>query len=204
MRVDTHISLPPYDDREIYRYMGADADTNSVETAELLDQCKRECEQAHACAAVYEVYEITIRGDKVSFGNFTCKSRDLAKCLAGCDHAIVFVATVGFTFDRLIKKYSALSPARALVISAIGTERVEALCDTLCTAWSRKYGVTRPRYGIGYGDLSLKCQREIFDHLDVTHHIGVTLTRGMLMSPTKSVSAIVGIPTDSSSQSSET
>ena len=40
-------------------------------------------------------------------------------------------ATVGIGIDRIIAKYGALSPSKALIFQAIGAERIESLCDTL-------------------------------------------------------------------------
>ena len=49
------------------------------------------------------------------------------------------------------------------------------------------------RFSPGYGDLPLEFQREIFRALDVPRRIGVSLGSSCLMSPSKSVTAIVGI-----------
>jgi cobalamin-dependent methionine synthase I len=49
------------------------------------------------------------------------------------------------------------------------------------------------RFSAGYGDLPLELQRDIFGALDCQRKIGVTLNESLLMSPSKSVSAIVGI-----------
>ena len=49
------------------------------------------------------------------------------------------------------------------------------------------------RYSPGYGDLALESQREFFRVLNVTKTIGVSLTEGCLMVPTKSVTAFIGM-----------
>ncbi len=181
-----------YNDREILRYMGVREEA-SAEISALLTACKCECEGIFTPAFCKEICDVQIEGDTVCLGETPLRSADLAKCLTGCRRAILFVATIGIGIDHLIKKYSTLSPSRALTLSAIGTERIECLCDLLCTEWSREYGGTLPRYGIGYGDLSLDCQPVVFARLHATRRIGVTLTDSNLMTPTKSVSAIVGI-----------
>ena len=74
-----------------------------------------------------------------------------------------------------------------------GAAAAEQWCDEVNARIAAKYGRTRPRFSCGYGDLPLSLQREIFPALDVTRYIGVTLTDGDLMIPSKSVTAIVGI-----------
>ena len=50
----------------------------------------------------------------------------------------------------------------------------------------------RPRFSPGYGDLPLALQREVFAALDCPRRIGLTLSDSLLMSPTKSVTALIG------------
>ncbi len=180
-----------YNDREIIRYMGA-RETND-EVAAMIADCKRECSFAFTPRVCYAVCDVSVGDGEVTLGDLLIRSRDLAKCLDGCEKAVVFTATVGFPIDRLIKKYSLLSPVRALIMSAIGTAQVETLCDMFADDMRNAYGDVRPRYGVGYGDFSLSYQTDIFSRLQVTHRLGVTLTDSLLMSPTKSVSAVIGI-----------
>ena len=51
----------------------------------------------------------------------------------------------------------------------------------------------RPRFSPGYGDLPLEVQRTLFSLLEPMRHIGLSLTDSLLMSPTKSVTAFVGL-----------
>ena len=110
---------------------------------------------------------------------------------------IFFAATLGIELDRLISKYSVLSPATALLLEALGNERIEALCDCFCEDMrvSREaFGeILRPRFSAGYGDLPLEYQRKIFTLLDPPSRIGLTLNDSYLMSPSKSVTALIGV-----------
>jgi hypothetical protein len=117
-------------------------------------------------------------------------SKDLSTCLKGCRKAVLMAATVGLGIDRLINKYERLSPSKALFLQALGAERVEALCDRFCRDLP---GALRPRFSPGYGDLPLEVQKEFITYLDCTHLIGITLNDSLLMTPSKSVTAIVGI-----------
>ena len=49
------------------------------------------------------------------------------------------------------------------------------------------------RYSPGYGDFPLTAQRELLSLLDAPRKVGVSLTDTLLMVPSKSVSAIIGV-----------
>ena len=104
---------------------------------------------------------------------------------------------MGLGIDRLINKYGRITPSRAVCLQAIGAERIEALCDEFCKDIAQKYAEScrklRPRFSPGYGDLPLSLQRDILNLLSSEKRIGLTLNESLLMSPTKSVTAIVGI-----------
>ena len=96
---------------------------------------------------------------------------------------------MGIAPDRLAQKYSRVSPVKALFLEAVGNERIEALCDVFCG----EYANARPRFSPGYGDLPLDLQKDIFAALDCSRKIGLTLNQSLLMSPSKSVTAIMGL-----------
>jgi len=56
----------------------------------------------------------------------------------------------------------------------------------------------RPRFSPGYGDLPLAIQPELFRVLEVQKNTGITLTESLLMMPTKSVTALIGVSTEDS------
>ena len=59
---------------------------------------------------------------------------------------------------------------------------------------ANEYGVSvNPRFSPGYGDLPLGTQKDIFALLDCERKIGVTLNDSLLMSPSKSVTAFLGL-----------
>ncbi len=178
------------DKSEVLRYMRSPSNDRVMR---LIEECIGEVGEILSASVCYDEYPVEINVGEVDLGFCKIESLDLAKNLAGCKRAIVFVATVGMGVDRLINKYSILSPSRSLCIGAIGNERVEALCDIFCAELKKKYQNIRPRYSAGYGDLPLSMQRDIFNALSCTKNIGVSLSDSLLMTPQKSVTAIVGI-----------
>ena len=179
------------DRREILRYMRCREAIDEV-TA-LLDECIEECRDLFRMRAVWRTLPVSVDGNSVDLSFVREESRDLARRLEGCDCAVIFAATVGLDVDRAIARAALTSPARALCYDAIGAERIEALCDCFNREITVSAGSTRPRFSPGYGDLPLKLQRDIFTVLDCPRTIGLTLSESLLMSPQKSVTAIVGI-----------
>ena len=188
-------SLPPLRRREILRYMGCREET--IETAELIDHCLTRCDGIFAPRVVFAEFDISQNNSFIDLGFATVQSKDLAKDLDGCESVILFCATVGHAIDRLIAKNSRLSPAKALCLQAIGAEAIEALCECFCSDMAcehtKKGYSLRPRFSAGYGDLTLELQRDIFRVLECEKRVGVALNESLLMSPSKSVTAIIGV-----------
>lgn len=186
------IDPPAWDRSEIMRYARMRGDDGSL--AALLDECIAEAEPALSYKVCYSVADIVREGDVISFGGLSTSSDTVRRALNGCARALIFAATVGAPFDRLIAKYSKLSPSKALLLQAIGAERAEALCDGFVSRFESDNGLSlRPRISPGYGDFPLEYQRGIFALLDCPRKIGLTLNVSLLMSPSKSVTAVAGI-----------
>ncbi len=126
-------------------------------------------------------------------------SKSLAANLKNCSLLVLFAGTLGIGIDRLLARYGRLSPAKQLWFQAIGAAGVEAMCDAFCEdvrtlAGSAEMSArTKPRYSPGFGDFGLEYQPFIFEALDCPRNLGLTLTDSFLMSPTKSVTALIGI-----------
>ncbi len=189
---------PKFNIKEVIRYMRGHSDCE-----DLVLECMEECADKLTYNVCYGVFPVKCSDFTVHFPFASFNSADLCKNLASCDRAVVFAATVGLGIDRLISAYGRLSPTKSLTFQAIGAERIESLCDDFCSFLSTEfscYGVPRPRFSPGYGDLSVEYQRDIFRVLDCYRKIGLSLNDSMLMSPSKSVTAIVGISSQTPKQ----
>lgn len=180
---------PPVNEREIMRYAGAHSPTQS--DLQLLSSVLAELEghlTFRTARAVVECEELTaMLGER---------SRTLERYLEPCRAVVLMAATVGLELDRLILKHSRLSPSRALMLQAVGAERVESLCDALEADIRIEHGRCAPRISCGYGDIPLTLQRALVRELELGRRLGISLSEGMLMTPSKSVTAIVGILKD--------
>ena len=187
---------PPYNEKEILRYAGDN--TASYERKELIDGCIAEAESKlvyKVCYALFPIKE-TLEGLDLCFTK--TDSKDLKKNLEGAEGIILFCATVGMGIDRLIEKYGVVSPVKSLIFHAIGAERIESLCETFVSDMKRlALNGLKPRFSAGFGDFPLSFQKDIFAVLNCGKNVGVCLNESLLMSPSKSVTAVIGVKTGS-------
>ena len=124
------------------------------------------------------------------------ESRALARHLAGCPAAYLVCGTVGAELDALQRRVAVTSGVDALIVQAIGAAAIEAWMDAVEGEIRLELAPGEElvsRFSPGYGDLPLASQRTILTILDTPRKIGVSLTDTLLMVPSKSVSAIVGV-----------
>ena len=181
----------PFNDREILRYAGC---TTGEELTSLLAEAKSLVKNAFVYKVCFARLPVQTEGGRVALNGVLLPSNDLKKALKGCKEVLLMAATVGVGIDRLVLKYQQISPSKAVFLQAIGAERIETLCNAFCKDFEREEGVLlRPRFSPGYGDLPLEIQNLVFQWLSPEKSIGLTLGDSLLMSPTKSVTAFVGI-----------
>ena len=188
-------SAPPIDKIEALRYAGVRGD--APEISALLDECMSEATAHLSYKLCYAYYPISRDGRRLNLGFAEVCSDRLSAHLNGCHGVILLAATLGASFDRLISKQSKTSPTKALLLDGLGAERIEALCDLFCReeadARTKSGETLTNRFSAGYSDLPLDLQKSIFAALDCKKNIGLTLNDSLLMSPQKSVTAIIGI-----------
>lgn len=185
---------PPVRREEILRYAGARQATPEIDA--LLEETLLE---ARGCLCYHVCWQkLPVRACNAGLDLTFAKTQSdrLRSHLKDCSHIVLFGATIGIGLDRLIARYGKTAPAKALLLQAIGAERIEALCDAFSKKVREMYAAeglcTTSRFSPGYGDLPLELQRNIFHALNCGR-IGLTLNDSLMMSPSKSVTAIIGI-----------
>ena len=209
--------------REIYRYLGIKPNMEpDAATEKLAEECIRELMEKCRPRAYARWFPLRVcsapgaeeaadTGEAAGAGkaldaadspllDFTCfqvRSRSLAKNLGGCSEVILFAATIGEEADFLIRKYNRINMAKAVVMQAAAAAMIEAFCDEenekLRQMASEKGLYLRPRFSPGYGDFPLEHQRDFARVLEMQKTVGITLTESLLMLPSKSVTAVIGV-----------
>lgn len=176
--------------QEVRRYAQLKDDTLTDRLTALLPDALA---QVHG-RVCYDLFPVQPLGSgQIDLGFSVVSSQSLCHLLRHASRCVVFAATIGLAYDRHIARISGLSRADGWLVHALGTERVESLCDAFEYYLKEEgYHLTR-RFSPGYGDVPLELQRDVFRALDCPRQIGLTLTDSLLMSPSKSVTAIIGL-----------
>ena len=120
----------------------------------------------------------------------------LARHMTGCYAAYLACGTIGAEFDAFQRRASVSSGTDALIVQAIGAALIEKLMDSVEDEIRSELSAGESlvsRYSPGYGDFPLTAQRVLLELLDAPLKVGVSLTDTLLMVPSKSVSAIIGV-----------
>lgn len=186
------------DRKEVFRYLGYRGREADLETKRLVEECVAELSGVAEVRVIMREFPLTIMEDgMIDCGCFQTNSKNLLKNLGGCSQVLLMAVTLGIGVDRLIVKYEKLQISKAVVMQAAAAALIEAHCNELCLKWKQEYGkkglYLRPRYSPGYGDFPLSCQKAVLDGLDAGKRLGIRLTDGGLMVPTKSVTAVIGV-----------
>lgn len=187
-------------ERETLRYLGYQNQKPDEPTLALVRECLRELEQAAGPKHIYREYPLHLLADRIDMTCLVTVSKNLGKNLAGCDSILIFAATLGSRVDVLLKRYEVVQMSKAVVMQAAAAALLEEYCDQQNNLLKEQYleqkRYLRPRFSPGYGDFPLECQRDIFAVLELSKRIGITLTDSLLMVPTKSVTAVIGVGSD--------
>lgn len=186
------------DQKEILRYLGYKrSDAPDAQTLERIEAVINELQTIADPKYVFRIFPIKkVEEDIVDLGFVRLESHDLAKNLKGCQEAALMAATLGNGVDLRLQKYNRLEMSRAVILQAAATEAIEKYCDFCEEEILRQAGECRylcPRFSPGYGDFSLEYQKVFLQILEAGKKIGLTLTDGFLMMPSKSVTAVIGI-----------
>lgn len=183
--------------RETLRYLGYKNQAADPAVMELIEGSWDDLERAASPKSFYREYGLTVNGEHIDAGVFQTDSRSLARNLKGCERVILLAASLGASVDVLIQRYSKLQMSRAVVLQAAAAASLEDYCDAvnekLKEDYLKKGLYLRPRFSPGYGDFSLECQKAILQSLEAAKRVGVTLTDSLLMAPSKSVTAVIGV-----------
>lgn len=184
------IELKNVSREETIRYLGgAEIELNSA-MERLLDVCEEELVRAAVPKYLYKKIELENSG--------LIEGEAVKKHLAECESAYVICATLGAAVDRLIRSAQVSDMAKAVVLDAMAGAAIENVCaqldDLLAEKEAGKYLTWR--FAPGYADYPIELQGKILALLDAPRKIGLCTNENSLLTPSKSVTAVVGVSDD--------
>lgn len=194
INVDVRIITAKSDDIEINRNeLALRLKTDRKYESELLEKCRKRFNETVEYKCAYIRTEVDLSRENVCKFDFAeIESRDLYKNLHGCKEAFVMAVTTGIAVDRLLNRLNVISQAEHFVTDGLSSAAVESFCDYASDMM--KTGIRcANRFSPGYGDVSIEVQKPLLERLCAAEALGITLNPAYLMTPVKSITAIMGI-----------
>ena len=124
-------------------------------------------------------------------------SNDIARLTAKSDECILLAATLGHEVDRQITLAQQKNMLDGVALDACASVMVDAYIDDLVmnevVPRLQEGEKLTHRFSPGYGDLKMSVIEDIITILNATKRIGLSVTRSLMMTPIKSVTAIIGV-----------
>lgn len=182
------------DIKEVLRYMGNGKGEVSDDIMSAVNKVCELFESSVSPVYVYRIFPITVSEASVSLEDVTFSSKRLAKHLSGCEYAAVLAATLGTEADTIIRRSAVSGTVNSAAAQAAGTAMIEQVADIAVEAIEKESGLKSiPRFSPGYADWELSAQKDMLALCDAQKRTGITLTDSLMMIPTKSITAIVGL-----------
>jgi hypothetical protein len=183
----TMIELEKLNRNEAVRYLGGVGIRLNYRMDVLMDECEKAV--LEKASPKYLYVEKNLPCPQIMGG------KDIESHLNGCEKAIVMCATVGSEVDKLIRISQISDMARAVVMDSLASVAVEQVCNAFDKIIAEKYSDYNMtfRFSPGYGDYPIELQKIILQMLDAPKKIGLCTNDNFLLTPTKSVTAVLGL-----------
>lgn len=177
--------------RDAARYLGAQGLPDTA-TAALLERCAPPLLEAATPRAVWllsNVEELAAAG--------LLEGRDIRRHLACCRRAVLLAVTLGPMADACIRRAAVGDVAAGAATDALASALAEQAADDAearLRHWAAEQGwYLTGRFSPGYGDWPISLQPLLAETLDTARQIGLYVTDTYLMTPRKSVTALLGV-----------
>jgi len=189
-------AVPEIKLREALHYMGWRGTALDPEMVAQIHACEGEMRRAIRPQVIYRVFPY--EPDHCLEGtNFQPAGRDIRHLLRSSRQIVLFAATLGAGADLLIRRSMLRNGSDGLVMDAVASAMIEALCDQTEAELARHQAESgqylTDRFSPGYGDMPLSDGRALCQLLETEKRIGLTVTASGIMLPQKSVTAVIGI-----------
>ena len=184
--------------KEAIRYLGYGRNAVDEQTLALIADSFESLNLAASPKSICRIFDLQHQSEECfQIGNVRMQSKSLGRNLKNCEKLILFGATLGTGVDRLITRISLTDMAKAVVLQSCAAAMLEEYCDSYQEKIAAEQEINgwylRPRFSPGYGDFDIRYQKPLMQMLDCAKNIGLTMTDSFMMTPTKSVTAVIGM-----------
>lgn len=191
---------------EVLRYLGYRGQKVTPELEGRMDDVVAHCIEVAQPAGCVRVFEVAGRGEttdgrpevRLEGTALTLVGNSMRDHMRGAVAVGVLAVTLGMGIEREIRRYSVTGNSLdGMIFDAAAIALVERAADaaeaSVVRAASDRGLYTNFRFSPGYGDMPMETQPVLLATLDAQRRLGITLTSTLLMVPTKSVTAVVGM-----------
>ncbi len=200
-----HYEVATVDRGEVLRYLGYAGQQIDPELDARIDQVIARCLDTCRPAGTWRVFDVEKCGERadgtravtLAGTSLELLGNSIAGHMEGAVAVGVMAVTVGMGVEAELRRLSLTNPVDQLIFDAAATtavERAADACEARLVAYAHERGLfTNFRFSPGYGDMPLETQRVLLDSVDAQRRLGIALSRTNLMTPTKSVTAVIGM-----------
>ena len=179
------------DTAQAARYFGARGEPDE-KTMALLEQCAAPLLAAATPRAVWLEADVDALADAGIL-----RGGDVMRHLEGCPQAVLLAVTLGPGVDAQIRRAGVGDIAAGVASDALGSalaEQAAEAAEAELRQWAAGEGkYLTGRFSPGYGDWDITVQPLVAAALDTVRRAGLCVTDTNLMTPRKSVTAILGV-----------
>lgn len=183
--------------KQALRFMGHKGNDIPENMKEIIIKCEKQLLDVIKPAYTYRCFNIHIQDDGVHLENtsFILRGNDIKKHLLKCSKAVLMCATLGIESEKLIHKLSVSNMSESFITDALASAAIEEVCDRIEDKIKNNLEnmFMTWRFSPGYGDFPLEQQEDFLKVTDAEKRIGLYLSEGGMMIPSKSVTAVIGL-----------
>lgn len=127
--------------------------------------------------------------------NLILTGKDIKNHLTGCKKVVLLCATISSGVDKLIRVSQLSDMTKTVIIDSLASVAIEQVCNLVEEEIREKFLEFNQtwRYSPGYGDFPIEIQKDFLDVLNAPKRIGLMATESSMLTPTKSVTAVIGL-----------
>ncbi len=184
---------------EVMRYLGYQNNQVDQQTMQRVREIIQSVEETIVPRWDFQSFEVRKWSkDRVELVDlpFPLEGESIAEHLQSSLRIYLMAVTLGVESERMLLRTQAISMTDSLILDSCLSAYVEDAADQ-CESEIRKLIAESEeltfRFSPGYGDLPLTVHQELIRNLKWDRILGITTTNSMMMVPSKSVIAVIGV-----------
>lgn len=196
MRTSVGASVQDQDALRYLGHRGQELDANFEEAFHRIS-AKLDALQAIGVVRCFPIKKTSDQGVELEGTSLVLAGSNIATHLTGATEVALMAVTLGFESERLLKQLSCISATEGIIADACASSMIENAAHNFAQDISEEVKLRNMRCGKrfspGYGNFPLSIQQEFITAIGADKTLGIKVTEGDLMVPTKSITAVVPI-----------